>query len=549
MRHATVNMVTTTPLRNSHCYLTQAAVSYGPEPQTRKQAIRSSEAQQWKMAMDDEYDSLIENNTWKVVPKPKDRKILSSRWVFKRKLGADGSVKRHKARFVVRGFTQIYGLDFDETYASVVKAPCYRLLFALQARFGWKCRQMDIKTAFLNGGIEHEIYVYPPDGYSEDPDMVLHLQKSLYGLKQASRQWYFRLRAFLETKGWRVNEYDSSIFIHDELRLIMDVYVDDLKIFGVDTIAIERVQEELSTEFHMTDLGECSYYLGMHVHQDENNDVHIHQGSYIRQMLERFNLQDIHPAKTPMRTNADLRKHTGTPLPISFKQTYQSKVGSLNYAAIISRPDISEAVGVVARFGSNPNKEHMEAVDRIMAYVKGCPDMGEIYRHDADKPDMHCYVDSDWAGCKDTRKSTTGYVVLLSGAPIAWKSKRQDTVAQSTCEAEYIAGYKAAQEIVWLQDVIRDLRIPGLSFDKTPLFIDNNGALRLSRNPEFHDRAKHIELKYHYLRKAVQKGQISTLRVDSKDNLADIFTKPLPRDAFQELVGKMGLQTASCTNT
>ena len=182
--------------------------------------------------MQEEYDSLLENKTWEVVDRPKDRKVLTGRWVFKRKLGSNGQIARHKARFVVRGFSQIYGLDFDETYASVVKSASYRILFALQARYGWKCHQMDIKTAFLNGDLEHEIFVEPPEGYPEARNRVLKLCKSLYGLKQAPRQWYFKLRAFLEENGWRVSNFDPSVFIKDNENLIMEVYVDDINIFG-----------------------------------------------------------------------------------------------------------------------------------------------------------------------------------------------------------------------------------------------------------------------------------------------------------------------------
>jgi hypothetical protein len=533
--------------RPTICMMSVSANSLGPEPHNRKTALASTEWNQWEQAMQEEYNSLLENKTWEVVDRPINRKVLTGRWVFKRKLGPNGEVARHKARFVVRGFSQIYGLDFDETYASVVKSASYRILFALQARYGWKCHQMDIKTAFLNGDLKHEIFVEPPEGYPEASNRVLKLCKSLYGLKQAPRQWYFKLRAFLEENGWRVSNFDPSVFIQDDRNLIMEVYVDDINIFGINEDRIIAMKEQLASRFNMTDLGLCAYYLGMHVHQKLNGDVHLHQESYIQQILERYGLQGIHPRKTPMRTNLKLTKNNGHPQPLEFQRRYQSKVGALNYAMVVTRPDIAEAVGVVSRFCANPTEEHMKAVDDIYAYLKYTPDLGLHFKKDCPDRELHAYVDADWAGCPDTRRSTTGYVVKLAGSPVSWSSRRQRTVAMSTCEAEYVAGYKATQEIIWIQNMINDLRIKALEATSTPLLIDNNAALKLTRNPELHDRTKHIELKYHFLREMTLSGRINTQRVSTKDNLADLLTKPLPRDAHENLVNGLGMDKSSCT--
>ena len=539
--------ITTKEAKPRICMMSTSAMTLGPEPQTRKDAMASTEWKQWERAMQEEYNSLLENQTWEIVDRPADRKVLTGRWVFKRKLGSDGTVSRHKARFVVRGFSQVYGLDFDETYASVVKSASYRILFALQARYGWKCHQMDIKTAFLNGDLEHEIFVEPPDGYPESNSRVLKLCKSLYGLKQAPRQWYFKLRTFLEENGWRVSDFDPSVFIQDHENLIMEVYVDDINIFGLDEGRIVAMKQLLSTRFKMADLGPCAYYLGMHVYQEANGDVHLHQESYVQQILDRYGLHDIHPRKTPMRTNLKLTKNDGSAMPLNFKRKYQSKVGALNYAMVVTRPDIAEAVGVVSRFSADPTEEHMKAVDDIYAYLKGTANLGLHFKRNCANQDLHAYVDADWAGCPDTRRSTTGYVVKLAGGPVSWSSRRQRTVATSTCEAEYIAGYKAAQEIIWIQNMINDLRINGLKVTSTTLLIDNNAALKLSRNPELHDRTKHIELKYHFLRDLTLSGRINTQRVDTKDNLADLLTKPLPRDTFEVLREGLGMDKGSCT--
>lgn len=530
------------------CIMSVSANSLGPEPHSRKTALASTECNQWEQAMQEEYNSLLENKTWEVVDRPTNRKVLTSRWVFKRKLGSDGDVARYKARFVVRGFSQIYGLDFDETYASVVKSASYRILFALQARFGWKCHQMDIKTAFLNGDLEHEIFVEPPDGYPETSDKVLKLRKSLYGLKQAPRQWYFKLRTFLEDNGWRVSNFDPSVFIQNRENLIMEVYVDDINIFGLDENRIVAMKQRLASRFNMTDLGLCAYYLGMHVHQEANGDVHLHQESYIQQILERYGLQDIYPRRTPMRTNLKLIKNNGSSRPVDFQRRYQSKVGALNYAMVVTRPDIAEAVGVVSRFCANPTEEHMKAVDDIYGYLKCTANLGLHFRRACENRDLHAYVDADWAGCPDTRRSTTGYVVKLAGSPVSWSSRRQKTVATSTCEAEYVAGYKAVQEVIWIQNMINDLSIKDLEISPTPLLIDNNAALKLTRNPELHDRTKHIDIKYHFLREMTLSGRINTQRINSMDNLADALTKPLPRDTFETLIEGLGMDKGSCTD-
>ena len=529
------------------CMMSVSANSLGPEPHNRKTALASTEWKQWEQAMQEEYNSLLENKTWEVVNRPTNRKVLTGRWVFKRKLGSDGEVARHKARFVVRGFSQIYGLDFDETYASVVKSASYRILFALQARYGWKCHQMDIKTAFLNGDLEHEIFVEPPDGYPEASDQVLKLCKSLYGLKQVPRQWYSKLRTFLEENGWRVSNFDPSVFIKEDENLIMEVYVDDINIFGQNEDRIIAMKRQLASRFNMTDLGLCAYYLGMHVHQDANGDVHLHQESYIQQILNRYGLHDIHPRKTPMRTSPKLTKNDGPPRALDFQRRYQSKVGALNYAMVVTRPDIAEAVGVVSRFCANPTEEHMKAVDDVYAYLKYTANLGLHFKRNCANRDLHAYVDADWAGCPDTRRSTTGYIVKLAGSPVSWSSRRQRTVAMSTCEAEYVAGYKAAQEIIWIQNMINDLRIEALEVTSTPLLIDNNAALKLTRNPELHDRTKHIELKYHFLREMTLSGRINAQRVSTKDNQADLLTKPLPRNAHENLTRALGMHQSFCT--
>lgn len=527
----------------ARCLVTAVDLSKDPEPRTRREALRRPDGPQWDGAMDDEYQSLLDNNTWTVVYRPTGRRVLTGRWVFRRKLDATGSVARHKARFVVRGFEQVFGLDFDETFASVVKPPSYKLFFAIAAYMRWHCHQMDVKTAFLNGDVDEDIYVEPPDGYPEAEGRVLKLNRSLYGLKQAPRQWYQKLRDFLLANGWQVSQYDTSVFF-DGRGLFMTVYVDDINLFGSDIHAINRTKELMKSRFQMSDLGQCAYYLGMHVITDNNGSIKLSQQSFVEQLLNRFSLRDIRPVSTPMDTARKLEANNSSTANPEFRRLYQSMVGSLNYLMTVARPDIAFAVGAVSRYASNPSQRHMDAVRRIYAYLKRFPDIGPSYQSAPDNAqacELVGYVDSDWAGCHDTRRSTTGWTFTLGGTPIAWASKRQKSVAMSTCEAEYIAAAEAAKEAIWLRNLLSELNIPQISLGPTTLMIDNNAAMKLTKNPEFHARTKHIELRHHFLREQVLEGNINVVRVDTKDNLADIFTKPLARAAFESFTTRLHL--------
>lgn len=541
-----LNLITSIQQQNPSC-MTALSLDTDPEPRTRAQALRSSEAKEWSMSMDEEHNSLIENDTFEYVPRPANRKVLKSRWVYKRKRGPDGKVKRHKSRWVCKGFTQVHGLDFDETYASVVKSPSYRLFFALQAKLGWKCRQIDVETAFLNGELDHEIYIEAPDGYPAPSGMVCKLKRALYGLKQSPRMWYQKLREYMESIGWRVSSYDQSVYIGPN-QLFMTVYVDDIRLYGLDDDRLEAVIQQLASRFKIKDLGEGDFYLGMHVHQADKGDIHIHQTAYLKERITKYGFDDLRPVDTPMDSNNKLTKNEGEKMTPQFQKTYQSIMGSLNYASIVSRPDISTAVGILCRYNSDPNEAHLAAAKRVFAYLKHHLSDGLLYkRHtEGDLNDLHIMSDADWAGSLDDRKSTSGYVVMFAGAPISWTSKKQDCNALSSCEAEYVAGSIAAQEAIWFKNMINDLGIPGIHVDSVPFYVDNESAIAVSKNPEHHSRMKHIENRMHFLRDHVQKGDIDIKWVPSKENLADFLTKPLAKDQHHYLRILAGIVPASC---
>lgn len=488
----------------------------------------------------EELKSHKEKGTWKVVPLQKGIKPVTSRWVTTDKYGPDGEITRHKARLVARGFQQEEGIDYDETFASVVKSTSTRILLALSAILHWHIHQGDVKTAFLNSELDKPVHMKVPKDVEIPQGCCLLLLKALYGLKQSPRAWYQKLRDTLLGWGWRMSAYDPCVFIDDQNRLILEVHVDDINVMGKDLQAILAFKTKFAKEFPISDEGECSWYLGMHIEQSPG-EIRLHQKHYIDQIVNKYGFKDAAPVMTPLDTKCKLAKQDEYPSKTKFRKEYQSKVGSLNFASNQTRPDIAFATGYVARYASNPNRAHMDAVDRIFTYLKGDTRKGITY---SDKYGLHLkgFVDSDFAGCEDSRKSTTGWVFTLAGGPISWSSQRQKTVATSTMDAEYVACAEAAKEAVWIRNFINDLRIPGVHIDTVPLYIDNNSALKLTRNPEFHSRSKHIDIKHHFIREKVEEGVINTQRVNTKDNLADVLTKALSGFVHKDLVERLNLQ-------
>jgi hypothetical protein len=334
-----------------------------------------------------------------------------------------------------------------------------------------------------------------------------------------------------------MSAYDPCVFINDNTSLILEVHVDDINVMGRDLQMILKFKAQISQTFRMTDEGECSWYLGMHIEQ-RPGEVRIHQKKYIDEIVAKYGFRDAAPVKTPLEKDIKLRAPDGYTTHPKFRKQYQSKVGSLNFASNQTRPDISFATGYVARYASNPDQTHMKAVDRIFTYLKDDPSKGIIYsgRHGLQ---LRGFVDSDFAGCEDSRRSTTGWVFTLAGGPVSWSSQRQKTVATSTMDAEYIAGAEAAKEAVWIRNFINDLHIPGVHIGIVPLYIDNTSALKLTRNPEFHSRSKHIDVKHHFIREKVEDGVVNTLRVETADNLADVFTKGLPKATHTSFVDRL----------
>jgi hypothetical protein len=508
------------------------------EPRTLEQAMNCPQWKQWEAAIRDEYMSLVENSTWTEMKCPGDRESLTGKWVFKIKRGAAGEILRYKARWVVRGFEQREGIDFHETFASVVKPMSYKAIFALAAANDWEIDQMDVKTAFLYGEIDTEVYIDLPTGCGVSG--TAKLNKALYGLKQSPRVWYNTFANFLSEQGFKPLDADSSVFCREGT--IIAIYVDDLLITGDSRENIDIIKKSLSSHFHMSDLGPCHFYLGMEVIRDRpRRSLRLSQTAYLRKVLEDNGMSTCSTVNTPMEPTIQLLPaDKNYQAPASLRRAYQSAVGSLMYAMLGTRPDIAFAVSVVSRFASNPTEAHMKAVKRIFRYIQGTLDMGLVFRGSIQP--LEGYTDSDWAGDHDTRRSTSGYVFNVGSAAISWSAKRQPTVSLSSCEAEYIGQTNATKEAIWLQGFLKQVNPgdPGLS--ATIIYGDNQGAIALAKNPQFHARTKHIDIQHHFVREKVAEGRVDIKYIHTSKQVADGLTKALPRDPFQRFRKAVGVE-------
>jgi hypothetical protein len=505
------------------------------EPETFEEASQSSE---WMKAMEEEIHALKQNQTWDLMPKPRDVKPISCKWVYKIKRRPDGSIERYKARLVARGFSQQYGLDYDETFSPVAKLTTVRVLLALAANKDWNLWQMDVKNAFLHGELDREIYMIQPMGFQnqDHPEYVCKLRKALYGLKQAPRAWYGKIAEFLTQSGYSVTPADTSLFVkanEGKLAIVL-VYVDDLVITGDDEEEILRTKENLSVRFQMKELGQLKHFLGLEVDRTREG-IFLCQQKYSKDLLKRFGMLECKPISKPMEPNAKMCAHEGKDLEDA--TMYRQLVGSLIYLTL-TRPDISYAVSVMSRYMQNPKKPHLEAVRRILRYVKSTIDYGLLYKKGEDCK-LVGYCDADYAGDHDTRRSTTGYVFKLGSGTISWCSKRQPTVSLSTTEAEYRAAAMATQESTWLMQLMRDLHQP-IDY-AVSLHCDNQSAIRLAENPEFHARTKHVEVHYHFVREKVLEGKIKMYQTKTENQVADIFTKGLNTAKFRDFRKQLGM--------
>ncbi|RVW62119.1 Retrovirus-related Pol polyprotein from transposon TNT 1-94 [Vitis vinifera] len=516
----------------------------GGEPECYDEALQDENSSKWELAMKDEMDSLLGNQTWELTELPVGKKALHNKWVYRIKNEHDGS-KRYKARLVVKGFQQKEGIDYTEIFSPVVKMSTIRLVLGMVAAENLHLEQLDVKTAFLHGDLEEDLYMIQPEGFivQGQENLVCKLRKSLYGLKQAPRQWYKKFDNFMHRIGFKRCEADHCCYVKsfDNSYIILLLYVDDMLIVGSDIEKINNLKKQLSKQFAMKDLGAAKQILGMRIIRDKaNGTLKLSQSKYVKKVLSRFNMNEAKPVSTPLGSHFKLSKEqspkTEEERDHMSKVPYASAIGSLMYAMVCTRPDIAHAVGVVSRFMSRPGKQHWEAVKWILRYLKGSLDTCLCFTGASLK--LQGYVDADFAGDIDSRKSTTGFVFTLGGTAISWTSNLQKIVTLSTIEAEYVAATEVGKEMIWLHGFLDEL---GKKQEMGILHSDSQSAIFLAKNSAFHSKSKHIQTKYHFIRYLVEDKLVILEKICGSKNPADMLTKGVTIEKLKLCAASIGL--------
>ncbi|GJW60675.1 retrovirus-related pol polyprotein from transposon TNT 1-94 [Tanacetum coccineum] len=459
--------------------------------------------------------------------------------IYKVKLDEYGNILKNKARLVAKGYRQEEGLDFEESFAPVARLEAIRIFLANAASKNMTVYQMDVKTAFLNGELKEEVYVSQPEGFV-DPDRPHHvyrLKKALYGLKQAPRAWYDTLSKFLLAQGFSKGVVDPTLFIQKTGKhtLHVQIYVDDIIFASTDPKDCDRFSNEMSSKFQMSMMGQISFFLGLQISQNPRG-IFINQSKYANEILKKFDLHKSDPVDTPMVERTKLDEDLSG-IPVDQTQ-YRSMIGSLMYLTA-SRPDLVFAVCMCARYQSKPTKKHLEAVKRVFRYLQGSINMGLWYPKDTAMA-LTAYADADHAGCQDTRRSTSGSAQFLGDKLVSWSSKKQTSTSISSTEAEYIAMSGCCAQILWMRSQLSDY---GFAYNHIPLYCDNKSAIALCCNNVQHSRSKHIDIRHHFIREQVEKGVVELYFMRTEYQLADIFTKALPKERFEFILSRLGMKS------
>jgi hypothetical protein len=448
---------------------------------------------------------------------------------------------KYKARLVAKGYVQKQGIDYEEVFAPVARLDTVRLLLTMAANWGWEVHHLDEKTAFLNGGLVEDVYVSQPEGYviKGKEQHVLKLSKALYGLKQAPRAWNIKLDCSLKKLKFRRCLTESAVYIRGEgaTTVIIGVYVDDLIVTGGDRAEIMSFKKQMTSEFDMSDLGVLSFYLGLEVEQQKDY-ITVRQTSYAKKVLTQFGMGDCNLTRVPMDpgTKLDADKQ-GEKVDAT---EYRKIIGCLRYLLHTTRPDLSFAVGLANRFMEKPTVKHLNVVKQIMRYLKGTLDFGLVYTQERKEEMLVGYTDSDLGGDLVGRRSTGGMVFYLNDSLITWCSYKEKTVALSSCEAEFMAATEAAKQSIWLSNLLSELTTRKVKI--VTIYVDNNSAIALMKNPVFHGRSKHIDIQYHFIRQCVERSRITVKRVSTLEQKADSLTKALSAMKFGVMRHLLGVR-------
>lgn len=523
-------------LSNTHRAFT-SKISHLFIPRTIQEALDHPD---WKLAVQEEMNALIANDTWEVGDLPQGKKTVGCKWVFTVKFKADGSVERYKARLVAKGFTQTYGIDYHETFAPVAKMNSIRVLLSLAVHSNWPLFQLDVKNAFLNGDLEEEVFMDLPPGFEGKggKEKVCKLKKSLYGLKQSPRAWFERFGKVIKSHGYSQGQADHTMFYRHTgggKVAILIVYVDDIILTGDDNDEIERLKKILAKEFEIKDLGNLKYFLGMEFARSKKG-IFVSQRKYVLDLLGETGLLGCKAAETPIEPN--LKLEPAKTEKVINREQYQRLVGKLLYLSH-TRPDIAFATSVVSQFMHSPGPDHFDAVYRILRYLKGTPGKGLLFGAHGNLQ-VEIYTDADWAGSITDRRSTSGYCTFVGGNLVTWRSKKQNVVARSSAEAEFRAVAHGICEALWIKRLLEELKVT--SSLPMKLYCDNKAAIAIAHNPVLHDRTKHVEVDKHFIKEKIDSGVICLPYVSTTEQVADILTKGLPKKQFENLIDKLAME-------
>lgn len=515
------------------------------DPSSYLEALHRPDAAQWVKTMTEEIHSLKENKTWELVRLPDGRKAIQCKWVFKTKYLPNGDIDKFKAHLVAKGYTQKAGIDYSETFSLVVKFETVRIVMAITAADDLEIVQFDIKTTFLNGDIAKLLYMEQPEGFIDldHPDYVCLLRKALYGLKQASCNWNHKFHTFLLQFGFKVNDADPCAHYSSQggKTIILLIYVDDGFICFSKGTNIDYILDSMDKAFTNT-RGPAHCYVGLRITRHRNSqEIFLDQTHYLTKLVRKFGFLDAVPLSVPADPHTQLSFLSSANSLSASNFPYQTIVGCLQFACIGTRPDLSYAVSVAAKYCTNPSPAHCNALRRILKYLAGTLQLGLFFSGNHQPITLSAYCDVDYAMELDDRKSRSGFILFANHGPVFWASRKQASCASNTTEAEYLAASSTTKEIIWHRRLLTSL---GKTPDSpTPLYTDNQSALRLIKNPEFHCRTKHIDVQYHVIREAFLADILLPSFVSSHDQIADIFTKALPKDTFHRLRHQLGMCT------
>uniref|UniRef100_A0A2N9J2D4 Uncharacterized protein n=1 Tax=Fagus sylvatica TaxID=28930 RepID=A0A2N9J2D4_FAGSY len=498
------------------------------DPNTYSEAMASRDAAFWREAINDEMDSILSNNTWVLVDLPPGSNTIGCKWVFRRKYRTDGTIQTFKARLVAKGFRQREGIDYFDTYAPVARITSICVLIALASIYKLVVHQMDVKTAFLNGELDEEVYMDQPEGFvlPGNETKVCKLVKSLYGLKQAPKQWHEKFDTVILANGFKHNGADKCVYskFTSEYGVIVCLYVDDMLIFGTNMLGVYETKKYLASVFKMKDLNEADTILGIKVKRNSEGYA-LCQNHYIEKVLFKYKHLNVKEVNTPFDSNYKLVENTGRAIA---QLEFASAIGSMMYAMHCTRPDIAFAVNRLSRYTSNPSAEHWKAIARVLGYLKKTKDLGLYYS--GYPVVLEGYSDANWVTSVGDNKSTSGWIFTLGGGAISWASKKQSCISHSTMESEFIALASAGKEAEWLRNMLYDIELWPQPMSAISIYCDSQATMSKAYNKIYNGKSRHISLRHEYVRQLIEDGVISIVYVKSSGNLADPFTKGLSRD-------------------